>query len=233
MIQQNKKVNPLAIVYDSKKLVIPKETFDKMLAISHAANFDEFQWFTTVDKINGDTITLGKELYIPKQTITATTVTSGAESCASLINEIPDEVYLTVWCHSHVKMQCNPSSRDYTEIREFVSEIMSDVDTEIGFRIMLIINQFGDITAQYHTKKYGMGMEVEIESVENTEIKNWAKNVVEANIIKAPSPYNYGDYNNFNNMRKRNPSQPVGVRKINPEDYNKIFDDTDYSRWDL
>ena len=225
----NNNSNRITIFYKTKKLVIPKETYDKMLALAHAANFEEFQWFTTVDNVNGDTITLGSELYIPKQVITATTVTSGADSCASLINEIPDGVYLTVWCHSHVKMQCTPSSRDYTEIKEFVSEIMLDTDNEVGFRIMLIINQHGDVTAQYHTKEYGVSMEVEIQNHANDEIREWAENVVNSNIVKVPVHYNqyFGSY--------RNSNLPKGVKKLE-DAYNNIFTEKDeelLNRWNL
>ncbi len=145
------------------KILMPYELQAQVMAFVNGTNAQECQWFHTVTRTmstKGDKAYYTLDLmFIPEQTVTGATVESPDKGMLTIYNELK-ETYKTdtgydketvncilssmhVWAHSHVNMQCSPSTTDETTFKQWIDQNKAaDVNSPV---IMMIVNKKEDI----------------------------------------------------------------------------------------
>lgn len=111
----------------------------------------EVGWIGLVDK-RADGNYIITDVFVPKQLVTGTTTNIDAQAINKLITDlITSGVYndnMLYWGHSHVHMQCSPSTTDEEQVQEYI-ESMEDT----GYYIRGIYNKRGESKVDVYVKE--------------------------------------------------------------------------------
>lgn len=122
----------------------------------------ECHWYCTIHHNIEENYYIIDNFYIPEQEVSGTTVETSPQEYSKLVNEIKNEFVhiedlaerfdainsrvrpLTCWGHSHVNMQCVPSSTDEQNNREWIKGLIDGGNPTQPFA-MMIVNKAGDV----------------------------------------------------------------------------------------